>query len=493
MEVTTANTYFAAPQPMIPQDSVLFGLLNNSLMVAFMKDEDGVITYVNDTFVSYFAAGRELVGKHESCVVPDEYFAAIRENDLKVLNSNQAHEFIEEVPTPDGNVMRWLVVKFPYVDSNGKRHIGGIATDYSERDRIRRELEQAKYEYKTILDAVPAFVCYKDCENRVLRANAYTSLNLGLPIEEIEGRSLFELLPQDAAKLYAQDLEVIKSGKPMLGLLQSIVSPMSGETKWLNLDKIPHRNEHGEIVGVVIVAKDITEQKLLNDQKEDLVAAVAHDLKVPVIGTYRALEVMLDGLLGPLNSKQQEFIRKVMHSNERLLDFIQNLIDAHSYATRESKIIPECLNFTSTINGCLQQLDILILEKKLNIKKEYSDIVRVKADKSALWRLVMNLLSNAVKFTPPEGHITISLESQETIAGKAIVFKVANSGISIHPDDQKLLFQRFWRGKESGKYLSGTGLGLYLCKQIVDAMDGTITCRSAIGEPTQFIVTLPIP
>jgi len=102
---------------------------------------------------------------------------------------------------------------------------------------------------KVLPDSVPAFIWYKDRENRILRANRLAAESRGMSIEEVEGRSVYDLYPEEAEKYYRDDLEVIRSGTPKLGIVE-VLTTASGEKRWVRTDKIPYRSEDGEILGV---------------------------------------------------------------------------------------------------------------------------------------------------------------------------------------------------------------------------------------------------
>jgi len=127
----------------------------------------------------------------------------------------------------------------------------------AQAETVRRQQE----EQKTILDAVPAMIWFKDTENRILRANRAAAESVGMPAEMLEGRSTYELYPEEAASYHTDDLEVIHSGRPKLGIVEQLATA-SGEKHWVRTDKIPYYAADGRIVGVVVFAVDITLQKL---------------------------------------------------------------------------------------------------------------------------------------------------------------------------------------------------------------------------------------
>lgn len=136
----------------------------------------------------------------------------------------------------------------------------GCSNDVTERRRARSAEARQRDDLRVILDGVPAMVWYKDRENRILRANLAAAASVGRTPAELEGRSTYELYPEEAACYHRDDLEVINSGRPKLGIVEPLRTA-DGETRWLRTDKIPYRAARGEIVGVIVFAVDITEQK----------------------------------------------------------------------------------------------------------------------------------------------------------------------------------------------------------------------------------------
>ncbi len=136
--------------------------------------------------------------------------------------------------------------------------------EISARKQVEEALKKQQAEYATIFDSVPAFVIYKDAHNRNIRINKYAAEMLGRPRAEIEGKSVYELDPENAAHYHQDDLEVIESGRAKLNIVEPLVSA-SGEVRWLQTDKVPYRDLAGQVVGVIVFAVDITERKLVRE------------------------------------------------------------------------------------------------------------------------------------------------------------------------------------------------------------------------------------
>src|SRR6185503_5966096 len=146
-----------------------------------------------------------------------------------------------------------------------------VARTHELADELRRQRE----EQQIILDAMPAMVWYKDRHNRILRANRAAAEASNRTTSELVGASTYDLYPDEAAAYHRDDLEVIESGRPKLGIVEQMQTA-SGEKRWVRTDKIPYRDEHGEIVGVIVFAVDITERKLAEEALEKARVELEH-------------------------------------------------------------------------------------------------------------------------------------------------------------------------------------------------------------------------
>jgi PAS domain S-box-containing protein len=131
----------------------------------------------------------------------------------------------------------------------------------TEVERLHRDLERKTEEHETIFDSVPALIWYKDDKNNIVRVNRLAAEWAGLAKSQMEGRSTYELYPDEAESYYQDDLEVLHSGRPKLGIFEPVAGP-GGEKHWVRTDKIPYRNPDGEVVGVIVFAVDLSDQAM---------------------------------------------------------------------------------------------------------------------------------------------------------------------------------------------------------------------------------------
>lgn len=232
------------------------------------------------------------------------------------------------------------------------------------------------------------------------------------------------------------------------------------------------------------IAQKRTEE--LIKSREDFVATLAHDLRTPLLAAIQTLRFFLDGSLGELGEKQKTLLETMMYSNQDMLGLVNALLEVYRYESGELMLCKDYFNLRDFITHCTQEIKPL-LEKK-NVILEVSNIedVKVYADKQEIRRVLANLLGNAINYTPANGKITVKTVK----TAEEVRITVEDTGIGIPQEDIPKLFNRFSQGT-SRKRSTGTGLGLYLSRQIVEAHGGKIWLESEEGKGSRFIFALP--
>lgn len=224
-------------------------------------------------------------------------------------------------------------------------------------------------------------------------------------------------------------------------------------------------------------------------EREDFVATLTHDLKGPLQGANRILGLLVKGDLGPLSDDQSDLLRRLADSNTTLLEMISNLLEVYRYDKDLHTISFQHTNLVNLVRSCMLEVEHLAEDRSIQISSEISDgdDIAIMADASSISRVVRNLLDNALKFTPRGGMVTIRLASGE----EKVRLAVTDTGPGISDEDRRYLFERFYRGATGRGYSRSTGLGLYLCKQIVQHHNGTITFDPNSGSGSSFVLEFP--
>jgi signal transduction histidine kinase len=226
------------------------------------------------------------------------------------------------------------------------------------------------------------------------------------------------------------------------------------------------------------------------EEREDFMATLTHDLKNPIIGSNRILELLVNQKLGSLSDQQIEILGAVKNSNDVLLEMICNFLDVYRNEKEIHDISLEVIDMRAITAKHLRGLLPLIEDRGITLSAELSnEEVHVRADKCSITRVLDNLIGNAIKFVPDGGTILVKLEKQDR---HEVLLQVSDTGPGIPKEEHPYVFQRFWRSRITRATNSGTGLGLYLCQQIIEAHKGTISCEAEESKGTTFTVRLPL-
>ena len=221
---------------------------------------DGRCAYINEAAERLFGYRlEEVVGRTGSELgfwkTPED-----RERAFAPLGTGEPVRNLElQIPTKAGET-KDVLVSVEALELDERPYLLTFYHDITVQKSAERTLRRQQAEQRLIFDTVPAMILYKDRANRILRLNQAAADWVGRPVQELEGRSVYDTDPGEAARFHADDLEVIRSGQPKLGFLEQMTTAR-GEKRFIQTDKVPYRDETGEILGVVVFATDVTERR----------------------------------------------------------------------------------------------------------------------------------------------------------------------------------------------------------------------------------------
>jgi PAS domain S-box-containing protein len=230
----------------------------------FAKDAAGRHIFANPALAEIAGLSvEEILGKDDFALVGNrEEAARYREDDRAVMQSGKKMVIAEEKRTDLSGRTRFLqTIKVPFtVNGTSEPAVLGVCMDITERKQAEEVLQRQKTELQILFDLIPAMICFKDTENNFIRVNSRLAEASGKSVAQIEGKSAFDVFPNEAAGYHADDLEVIQSGKPKLGIVEKLQS-RDGRELWVETDKVPVRDKDGKVIGIIALTEDITERK----------------------------------------------------------------------------------------------------------------------------------------------------------------------------------------------------------------------------------------
>lgn len=238
----------------------------------------------------------------------------------------------------------------------------------------------------------------------------------------------------------------------------------------------------------VLIIKDITTEKEIETLKEDFVATLTHDLKVPIVAAANMIDLFLAHKFGDISDKQEFALNSMRASNKELLDLVQILLETYKIHEKGISLYKENIDLNSFVAGIVEEMQGIANGVKLQIKFiPYKSDFMINADPMQLQRVIKNLISNAIDHSNTKDSIEVKIGQIQNFA----TISVVDFGQGIAKDEIKMIFNKYYSAAKKLRKV-GTGLGLYLSQQIAQAHGGEITVISEENVRTEFCVKIPL-
>jgi PAS domain S-box-containing protein len=417
---------------------------------------------------------------------------------------------------PDGTV-RWIHDRaFPVCNELGEVYrVVGVAADITERKLAEAAIQQANLELihlnatleerikerllelenvlqqvnhekektERIIREISDGVIVVNTAGQVLLINPAAQRLLGIPRVRVPADlSAFSHL-QGLHELFHNPAEVVTKE------IETDTSAFAA-SRVLKTTAVPLQDERGHLLGKVAVFHDVTSFKEVDRLKSEFISQVSHELRTPLTSIKGYIDNLRDGIAGALQKKQEEYLDRMSKNAEHLAQLIGDLLDVAQLESGNMNMYPSALSLNDVLEEAIDRLRPIAREKSLEIIFEpFKEESRIKGDHDKLEQAVTDLLCNAIKYTPPGGRITIALQGE----GKFLKTSIRDTGIGIPPEEQSQVFERFYRVEQtSSPRTNGTGLGLYIAKNLIEMHGGKIWMTSEVGQGSEFSFTLPI-
>lgn len=250
----------------------------------------------------------------------------------------------------------------------------------------------------------------------------------------------------------------------------------------------PVNNSKGEPHAIVFVFSDITQEEEIDKMKSEFISTTSHQLRTPLSSIKWFLEMLINGDLGALNDKQKGVVTDIYNSNERIIALVNDLLDVSRIESGKVTLEPTPTNMVEFINSMLTELKQMFTKREQEFAFTHPESVpRIMLDPKLVWQVLQNLLTNASKYTPDKGKISLAL----SLEPDCVLIKVIDNGFGIPDFQKKRVFEKFFRADNVSK-MEGTGLGLYIAKEIIEASGGKLWFESTEGKGSTFFITLPL-
>jgi PAS domain S-box-containing protein len=399
---------------------------------------------------------------------------------------------------------RWILARGVALrDASGRPYrMAGSHTDLTERRQAEAALRDSEALYQSLVETLPLNVYRKDLQGRVTFGNHLYCKTSGLSLNELVGKTDFDLFPVSLAEKYVADDRRVIEGRLTLDLIEEHQQP-SGRIIYVQVIKTPVYDARGEVVGTQGIFWDVSDRKHAEEEmqkakdaaesanlaKSFFLANMSHEIRTPLNAIIGMTELVLD--TGP-TIEQREYLELAKKSADSLLTVINDILDFSKVEAGKLDLDVVDFNLRDQLGDWLNSLAPRAHQKGLELACHVSSAVpeALRGDPTRLGQVLLNLVGNAIKFTD-QGEVVVDVDAASSPSEEVwLHFSVSDTGIGIPPDKFDFIFDPFAQadGSTTRKY-GGTGLGLAIARRLIEAMGGRIWLESAPQKGSTFHFT----
>jgi PAS domain S-box-containing protein len=368
----------------------------------------------------------------------------------------------------------------------------GIFRDVTERKEAEEKLRESEERYRDLFENASDLIQSVTLDQHFVYVNKAWREALGYNQKEISSLVLWDIVHPDYLQKCKETFRTVISGKAVNNV----------ETVFVAKDGRPLHVEgnanavfkEGKVIATRGIFRDITERKEteaklreIDRMKSEFLSNVSHELRTPLQSVSGFTKLIMNGQV-PDPATQQEFLQIIDRETTHLGNLINSLLDISRLESGRFKINKQLVPIRDIIIDSVKSFHTLARDKNISLVEDIPpQLPAIQADAERMRQVVINLVSNAIKYSDPGGTVNIRV----TQRGDKLTLKVSDRGIGLSPEARQHLFERFYRAEDKLSR-GGTGLGLYISKQIIDAHGGKIWAKSKLGEGSTFSFTLPL-
>lgn len=372
------------------------------------------------------------------------------------------------------------------VDYKGKDEIRSLSDTINYMaERIEtsiREITGEKDKMNALLSAMPEGVIALDHDGNILFMNNAARTLIQLGREEVAGKKLFEAWKEKEVE------EFFREGREKPGIYTREISL---PPTILKLHLVPFGDREKEISGSMMITRDITDLRRLEETRTKFLGSISHELRTPLTIIKGWIHTIIDEE-NIVQSEESTRALKIMdEETDRLTRLVNELLELSRLRSKKLSFELETVDIDKIVEETIGQ--IANNASRMNIRLELESQTsgtELSADKDRFRQVIINLVDNGIKYTPAGGSVTVRTAREDSIW----IMEVEDTGMGISKDELPFLFERFFRTKDKNKkkYIKGTGLGMAIVKEIIDAHHGKIQVSSEEGKGTRIHISIPL-
>ena len=462
-------------------EELISAVCNSSQDLIAYKDFNGRYLYCNQTYLKTINKTLdEVKGKKESDLYSSNDAIKLNKITKKVLQGKVVKKVIKIEKS--NNI--YDLTATPLVLSKGVFGILVIARDITKEETLKSELKDQEQMFRSVLTGMPIATYLKDLRGNVTYENKMAIDFFGL--SDSDNANKWHYKEKRADEIKNEDNEIITKCECISR--EKLITLKNNDKRWFKVTKCPIINHEKKVIGICCVARDINAEKTATEQRETYVATLTHDLKTPTIAQIKALDLLLNENMGPLNNEQKELLLLTKDSCNFMYEMLSTLLSTYKYENGDYVLNYEKCNIISIVEEVVNELDSIIKDKNviIHINKK-GDNFDTECDRMQIKRVITNIMGNAISYAYNDTEIIVNINQDEN----SISFDAKNKSAYINPETMENLFKKYV--SHAAKFNKvGVGLGLYLSKQIIDAHNGNIYAKSFEDNHNIFGFVLPL-
>jgi PAS domain S-box-containing protein len=386
--------------------------------------------------------------------------------------------------------------------------------DVSERVEVEQRLRQSEQRFRDVAYSAGEYIWEMDTTGRYTLITERVQGILGVPADQLVGRSPFEFMLDDESQVMRDWYRcIVDTGRPFYGVEYRGLDA-SGKTVWQRIGGTPIRDTSGEVIGYRGTGLDITKLKLveqdrihvakqlrealaqaqsINDFKSRFLANMSHEIRTPMTAILGFANILVG--LPDAKGVVVDYVRVIRSNADQLLALLNDILDLSKIEAGQLTVQIRPCHPVSIVEHVISTMRVKAEEKMLELRVECDReaIPAVRSDSVRLTQIVSNLVSNAIKFTD-DGSVTIKIgvEPGASPPGEVLCFSVADTGIGIEPDVMKGIFDPFAQAVVGERRAEGTGLGLDISRLLAGLLGAELSVESEVGRGSVFKLMLPL-
>lgn len=369
--------------------------------------------------------------------------------------------------------------------------------DFHEKvEQETQEIIGEKEKLEATIESMVDGLVMVDNDAKIVMINPQAEEYFNVQRKDVVERKLEETdLSKHLAEVYSRVKETTENRDNPEKIQPVLCSPREDRENFIAVSAKAVTSGNLKVIGYVLIARDVTREKLMERLKNEFISISAHQLRTPLTGIKWSLRMMLDNEIGAIDEEAASYLNKIYQTNEVMISLVNELLNVSRIEEGRFLYQLETVSLKEIAKKAIMEAEVPAERKaiKLEFKSEEQDFPKVNVDGDKIKLALQNLIENAIKYSKFGGTVTVHLKLDHSEEREYIQIEVSDSGIGIDEAEHQRVFTKFFRGENAARmHTQGSGLGLFIVKNIVQSHNGKIWFESKLNKGTTFFIRLPL-